>query len=600
MSLPTSGIRSIQRNRRGPMSRQRSSRAKSLSSKYNRYTKQPGDNDERETLIDTVLETNGGNTFQRRNKKGSRNTYAPKRENDYNYVSEDRSYTSYDDRSIATFPSAFAIFEVPVFLRKREWMWHIFLIVVGVILYLFFYTLGTSVQRRSTRMNMDEFFPSQSQVIGTTDGGVKSTNSISPSEVTNIKEKAALNIDLDSNDDMVMSDTMGSLRGYNKLRVPMSMEEINDDRVEFRGENDAAVIRGQPIVEQEFHLEKSDNVEILNPAQGAPDEQHPDGKLEETQKVIDPQTIHQQATVNVDNIASDETTQSMSNEVIENKNNFVLQNDLQPSPSNLGESTEIPPKLTNQNSTDIDVGGEANIVISNEKLSLDLESPESLAFLETQGNTATEQTPDAVKKKSDDLDVEVEASSYSGKTDATENKIAAENKPLSQNSTGMGDRVGIENPVNGTIVSTQSLIDDVSGAITSVQNADTTASNTTSVPNSDTTTTDTSTSIQTNDTATPNLGESANPGMTISNQSTDKSITSQQNPVIDAIASSQRPEVASIQTNHVATPNLGEFANPGMTISNQSTDNSITYQQNPVINATASSQRPEVAVSNVI
>lgn len=543
MSLPTSGIRSIQRNRRGPMSRQRSSRAKSFSNKQNRYTKQPVDKDDRENLIDTTLEMNGGSTFQRRNKKGSRNMHVPKRENDYSYVSGDRSYTSYDDRSVATFPSAFAIFEVPFFLRKREWIWHMFLMAVGVVLYLFFYTLGTSVQRRSTRMKIDDFVPSQSQFIGTADGGIKSTNSVSPSEVINSKDKPVLNIDLDSNDDMVMSDTMGSLRGYNKMRVPISMEEINDDRVEFRGENDAATIRGQPVIDQEFHLEKSNKAEIPNQTQD-----DPDGKIEETQQVIEAKAIEQKATVDVKNNVSAETAQSTSDKVIENGNNVDVQIDLQEesSTSNLVESTNINQKSTTQDKTGLDVGSEATTIKHNEILpSADLESSENLTFIEKEVSATTEQTHDAAKKKSDDLDFKVEPSSQSVMEDTTKNTIMAGNAPLSQNLAKVGDSVSVDNPVNGAIVSTESLSDVLSDASTSLQNIDTAASDITSVKNTNTTASDVSTPIQNNDNPAPDAvisTDTAIPDVIISNQSTITAIASQQNPVADATTSNQRPE----------------------------------------------------------
>ncbi len=147
MSLPTSsGIRALQRNRRGPMTRQRAGSNRPLSSRYTRNTTH-GEADDREIHIESSL----GMSNRLSKKIGARKSYAPLR--GYDHMSDSRSYFS-EDHSHS--PSSLAIFEVPVCLRKKPWVWNLFLISVGVTLYLFFYTMAMSVQHgRKTKMVFD-------------------------------------------------------------------------------------------------------------------------------------------------------------------------------------------------------------------------------------------------------------------------------------------------------------------------------------------------------------------------------------------------------------------------------------------------------------
>jgi len=215
-----SGMRAIQRNRRGPMSRQR----RTTSSRQNRYTTSThGDEDDKELLIDSVLvQRNGASLYKRRK------DYAPLRGDDL--ISDE-----FHGNTMSII-SPFTIFEVPPCIsKKREWLWRLSCVMFGVTLYMSFVSLarGSYNHRKSDDMQLEELLSN----LGSPKKTANKPKHLA-SKIRGFKRSSAntvVDVKFDNNDDMVYSEVQKSEQRAKSLRGSNAFEIIHDDYVDMDG-----------------------------------------------------------------------------------------------------------------------------------------------------------------------------------------------------------------------------------------------------------------------------------------------------------------------------------------------------------------------------
>ena len=212
MSFPA-GVRTIRRNRRGPMSRQRRSSRRTTSNRgySSGYTTSThSDADDKETMIESVL--------------GQRNSGIHQRRRNYAPLKGDALINDEFRQTPESFPSPSSIFKVPVAVSGgNEWIWRLCCVFFGSLLYLSFANFidwsprrgafgpsSEDVQKMLYSLEKESLKDPIVQREENRFGGPES-----PASLRGYSGKA-VNVNFSNNDDMVYSEQKESL-GSNTL-----------------------------------------------------------------------------------------------------------------------------------------------------------------------------------------------------------------------------------------------------------------------------------------------------------------------------------------------------------------------------------------------
>lgn len=214
------GMRSIQKTRRGPMTRHRSTR-RTTSNRYHRYvTSTHSDDDDKELMIESVLGHNSNGLYQRRR------DYAPLRGDDL--VNDEFR----DVPSSAGGPSPYSIFKVPSWLSKnKDWKLQLICMMCGVVIYMSFVTMSSGANHvkkaESALFKKDlDNFEVEPPLIETRSKLKKRILPMKQGLLRGGHSGSVLSIDFQSNDDMVIPSSL------EKSRPASVFENMHDDNVE--------------------------------------------------------------------------------------------------------------------------------------------------------------------------------------------------------------------------------------------------------------------------------------------------------------------------------------------------------------------------------